>query len=63
MSSNGDKIEGLAKETQGKINESVGHLIGNEKLEAEGVILKHKGQAQQAVGEAKDAIKNVIDKA
>jgi uncharacterized protein YjbJ (UPF0337 family) len=38
-------------------------LIGNPKLEAEGALLKRKGQAQQAVGEVKDAIKTVIDKA
>ncbi|MCZ8376580.1 MAG: CsbD family protein [Beijerinckiaceae bacterium] len=63
MSSTGDKMKGLAKETQGKINQGVGRLIGNRRLEAEGALLKRKGQAQQAVGNAKDAIKSVIDKA
>jgi uncharacterized protein YjbJ (UPF0337 family) len=63
MSSTGDRIKGLANETQGKINEGVGRLIGNPKLEAEGALLKRKGQAQQAVGEVKEAIKTVIDKA
>ncbi|MCZ8186336.1 MAG: CsbD family protein [Beijerinckiaceae bacterium] len=63
MSSTGDKMKGLAKETQGKINQGVGRLIGNRRLEAEGAILKRKGQAQQAVGNAKDVIKSVIDKA
>lgn len=63
MSSTGDKMKGLAKETQGKINQGVGRLIGNRRLEAEGILLKRKGQAQQAVGNAKDAIKSVIDKA
>ncbi|MCZ8183992.1 MAG: CsbD family protein [Beijerinckiaceae bacterium] len=62
MSSTGDKMKGLAKEAQGKINQGVGRLIGNRKLEAEGILLKRKGQAQQAVGNAKDAIKSVIDK-
>jgi uncharacterized protein YjbJ (UPF0337 family) len=63
MSSTSDKIKGMAKETQGKINQGVGRLLGNRKIEAEGAMLKREGQVQQAVGKAKAAVKSVIDKA
>ncbi len=61
MSSTSDKIAGLANQTTGKIKEEVGKVVGNPKLEAEGVVQKHVGQAQHAAGDAKDAIKKVID--
>lgn len=61
MSSTSDKITGLANEATGKIKQEVGKLVGNPKLEAEGIAQKHVGEAQQAVGGAKAAIKKVID--
>lgn len=61
MSSTNDKITGLANEAKGAVKENVGKLVGNPKLEAEGTVQKHVGQAQKAVGDAKDAIKKVID--
>ena len=61
MSSTSDKITGLANEAKGTIKQDIGKIIGNPKLEAEGTVQKHVGAAQHAVGEAKDAIKTVID--
>jgi uncharacterized protein YjbJ (UPF0337 family) len=61
MSSTSDKITGLANEAKGNIKQDVGKIIGNPKLEAEGIVQKHVGEAQHAVGKAKDAIKKVID--
>jgi uncharacterized protein YjbJ (UPF0337 family) len=63
MSSTTDKIEGMADKTAGVVKENVGKVVGNHELEAEGKVQKHKGDAEQAVGKAKDAVKNVIDKA
>ena len=63
MNSTSDKIKGLANEAAGKVKQDIGKIVGNPKLEAEGVVQKHVGAAQQAVGEAKSAIKKVIDNA
>ena len=35
----------------------------NTQLEAEGKIQEKKGEAQQAIGKVKDAVKNTVDKA
>jgi uncharacterized protein YjbJ (UPF0337 family) len=45
----------MANEAVGNIKQGVGKVTGNDKLRAEGVI--RKGEAQQAVGNTKDAIK------
>ncbi len=63
MSSTTDKIQGMADKAAGTIKENVGKVVGNPKLEAEGELQKRKGDAENAVGKAKDAVKNVIDKA
>ena len=41
----------------------VGKAVGNTSLEVEGAVQKRKGEAQEAVGKAKDAVKNIVDKA
>ena len=64
MSSTTDKIKGVANEAAGNFKQGVGKAVGNPYLEVEGAAQKVKGEAQQTtVGKAKDAIKNVIDKA
>ncbi len=58
MSSTGDKIKGLANEAMGNVKQAVGKATGNERLTAEGVVQERKGEAQQMVGKAKDAVKD-----
>ncbi|WGJ16332.1 CsbD family protein [Methylocapsa sp. D3K7] len=62
MSSTTDKIKGMANEAAGVVKQGAGKAVGNPNLEVEGVLQKGKGEAQQAVGKAKDAVKKVIDK-
>ncbi len=57
-----DRIVGAAKEISGKVKEGVGHAIGNEKLEAEGVLDQVDGKVQNTVGKAKDATREAVDK-
>jgi uncharacterized protein YjbJ (UPF0337 family) len=61
MGSTADKIKGLANEAAGNVKQVVGKAIGNENLEAEGVLQERKGEAQQVIGNAKDAIKKGVD--
>jgi uncharacterized protein YjbJ (UPF0337 family) len=57
MGSATDKISGLTNEAVGNIKQGVGKATGNEKLQAEGKIQEIKGEGQQALGDAKAAVK------
>lgn len=63
MTSTTDKIKGAANEVAGTVKHGVGEAVGNPNLQVEGAAQKLKGDAQATVGQAKDAVKKVIDKA
>lgn len=52
-----DRVEGSAKQTQGRMKEAAGKLTGDEKLKAEGRTDKVEGRVQNAFGSAKDALR------
>ncbi len=49
-------IEGATQKGVGAIKEAAGKLVGNEKLEAEGIADKVAGAAKEALGKAEDKI-------
>ena len=53
-----DRIEGAAKNIGGKIKEGVGKVTGNTKLQAEGKADQVEGKVQNAVGGAKDSLRD-----
>ena len=61
MSSTTDKIKGYANEAAGAVKETVGKVIGSDKLEVEGAAQNIKGKAEVAVGKGKDAIKDATN--
>jgi uncharacterized protein YjbJ (UPF0337 family) len=63
MSSTTDKIKGLADKAAGNVKQATGKLVGNDKLQAEGIIQELKGEAEHAIGKTKDAIKKGVDRA
>ena len=63
MGINKDQVKGRVKETEGKIKEVAGRLVGNEKLEEKGKIQKTVGQAQAAIGDLKKDVKDAVKKA
>ena len=63
MGATTDKVKGAANEAIGKAKQGVGEAVGSDKLQGEGVIQEVKGKGQQALGDAKDAVKNVANKA
>lgn len=63
MGSTSDKIKGLANEAAGNVKQAAGKVTGNKSLQAEGVLQERKGEAQQAVGKGKAAVKKFVDKA
>jgi len=57
-----DKIKGVANEAIGAVKQGVGKVVGSDKLKVEGKIQEVAGQAQVAVGKAKDAVKDAVKK-
>jgi len=49
-------IEGATQKGVGAVKEAAGKVVGNEKLQAEGVADKVAGSGKEAVGKAKDAV-------
>ena len=53
--------KGLGKKIEGAVKDTLGKVTGNEKLQAEGKADKAEGSGRQAVGDVKDAGRNVAD--
>ena len=52
-----DRIKGSANQAKGKIKEVAGKVLGDSKLQSDGVADQVKGKVQNAVGGIKDALK------
>ncbi|WP_341914488.1 CsbD family protein [Ferrovibrio terrae] len=57
-----DRIAGTAKQAKGNLKEGVGRLTGDAKLKAEGKADQIEGKLQNAVGGAKDAVRDAVKK-
>lgn len=53
-----DRLEGVANQVKGTVKEMAGKVTGDAKLEAEGKTDKMAGKVQNAVGGAKDAVRD-----
>ena len=53
-----DRIQGSAEQAKGSIKKGVGELTGDETMQAE----KAEGKARSAVGGARDAAHDMMDK-
>jgi len=53
-----DRLAGSAKIAKGSVKVAVGKLLGDTKLEVDGQAEKVEGKVQNAVGGAKDAIRD-----
>jgi uncharacterized protein YjbJ (UPF0337 family) len=53
-----DRVEGAAKTAGGKMKETAGKVLGDQKMEAEGQMKKNEGKIQNAIGGAKDAMRD-----
>ncbi|MET0382804.1 MAG: CsbD family protein [Burkholderiaceae bacterium] len=60
---NKDQVQGRATEAKGAIKEAAGKVVGNERLQGEGMVDKAKGKTQGTYGDAKEKAKDLIDKA
>jgi uncharacterized protein YjbJ (UPF0337 family) len=53
-----DRIKGAADQAKGSVKEVTGKIVGDAKLQAEGKADKAKGKVENAIGGAKDAIRD-----
>ena len=59
---NKDQVAGRAEEAKGKIKEVTGKVVGNDRLESEGKVDQTAGKVQSGYGDAKEKVKDGIDK-
>ena len=60
---NKDQVQGRATEVKGDIKEGAGKMVGNRKLQGEGLVDQAKGKTQAGYGDAKEQVKKGIDRA
>lgn len=60
---NNDTLEGQTRDIGGRVKETTGALTGDERLRSEGVADQVSGNAQKAVGAARDAVAPIINQA
>jgi uncharacterized protein YjbJ (UPF0337 family) len=63
MGSVSDKIKGSINETVGSAKQAAGKISDSPELEGEGLAQELRGKGQTALGEAKDAVVDVLDTA
>nr|WP_294554053.1 CsbD family protein [uncultured Rhodopila sp.] len=56
-----DRIIGSAKQVEGTLRETAGKVLGDARLAAEGREEKAEGKIQNAVGGAKDIVKDALN--
>jgi uncharacterized protein YjbJ (UPF0337 family) len=59
---NKDQVKGRIEEAKGKVKEATGKAVGNRNLQSEGTVDKAAGKAQATYGDAKEKVKNAVDK-
>lgn len=60
---NNDTLEGSTRDISGRVKETTGVLTGDERLRGEGVADQVGGNAQKAVGAARDAVAPILNQA
>ncbi len=59
---NKDQVQGRATQAKGDIKEAAGKMVGNQKLQGEGLVDQAKGKTQAGYGDAKEQVKKAIDR-
>ncbi len=57
-----NRVSGALNQAGGAIKEGFGKLTGDKKTEAEGAAQKTGGKVENAVGGAKDSVRDALDK-
>ncbi len=57
-----DRIGGSTKEIKGSVKETIGKAVGDAKLQSDGRADKLEGKVQNALGGAKNAVRDALKK-
>jgi len=57
-----ERIKGMSDQAKGGMKEALGKATGNTKLQAEGKMVKAKGKIENAVGRAKETLRDRLNK-
>ena len=57
-----EHIKGAADKANGAVKDAAGKMMNDKELQAEGKMDKAKGEARQALGDVKDAVRHANDK-
>ena len=60
---NKDQVKGRVEQAKGSVKETTGKAVGNPNLRDEGTVDKAAGKTQATYGDAKEKVKNAVDKA
>ena len=60
---NKDQVKGRVEQAKGSVKENAGKALGDRELQGEGKVDKATGKAQATYGDAKEKVKDAIDKA
>ncbi len=55
-----DRVEGMGHQAKGAVKETAGRMMGDKKTEAEGKGERAAGKVQNAIGGAKDAVRDAV---
>ena len=57
-----EQVTGRVEQAVGAVKEAAGKLVGNEQLEAEGIVEKNLGKAEAAAGDLANKVEKTLKK-
>ena len=60
---NKDQVKGRVEQAKGSVKENAGKALGDRELQSEGKVDKAVGKTQATYGDAKEKVKDAVDKA
>ena len=59
---NEDQVKGVAKDIAGKVQETVGEVVGSKDQQAKGLAKQVEGKTEKTLGDAKDVVHDAAKK-
>lgn len=59
---NKDQVKGAVKDIAGKVQEKTGQVMGDKEQQVKGIVKQVEGKNQQTKGDAKEVLKDAVDK-
>ena len=59
---NKDQVKGAVKDIAGKVQEKTGQVMGDKEQQVKGIVKQVEGKNQQTKGDAREVLKDAVDK-